>query len=122
MINRIIKVREESNLSQEKFADRLGLSRNFINQVENGKKNISERTLADICREFNVNEEWLRTGRGNMKEDIPVEDEYFKAAAQISKGKDKLAMQAIIEYWKLDEKSKQVFRDYLKNVVEKSRD
>ena len=78
--------------------------------------------ILSICREFNVNEEWLRTGSGKMKEDIPTEDEYFKAATQLAKSKDKLAMQAIIEYWKLDEGSKKVFRNYINNIVEKSRD
>ena len=66
IFDRIIKVRSESKESQEKFATRLGLSRNFINQVENKKKNVSDRTILDICREFNVNEEWLRTGEGEM--------------------------------------------------------
>lgn len=63
---RLIKIRESIELSQEKFALKLGLSRNFINQVENRKKNISDRTISDICREFNVNEEWLRNGSGEM--------------------------------------------------------
>ena len=44
MVDRVIKIREESGDSQEKFASRLGLSRNFINQFENRKKNISDRT------------------------------------------------------------------------------
>ena len=57
MIKRIIKIREDNGLNQEKFAEKIGLSRNFINQVENGKKNISDRTISDICRLFNVNEE-----------------------------------------------------------------
>lgn len=66
MIKRIIQIREYYELSQEKFAARLGLSRNFINQVENGKKNLSDRSISDICREFNVNEDWIRTGKGKM--------------------------------------------------------
>ena len=64
--SRISKVRAVSKESQEKFALRLGLSRNFINQVENKKKNVSDRTILDICREYHVNEEWLRNGTGEM--------------------------------------------------------
>lgn len=66
IIDRIIKIRENRGDSQEKFASRLGLSRNFINQVENRKKNISDRTISDICREFDVNEEWLKNGTGEV--------------------------------------------------------
>jgi len=66
MIHRIIQIRKDNGLNQEQFAKKLGLSRNFINQVENGKNNFSDRTISDICREFSVNETWLRTGEGEM--------------------------------------------------------
>lgn len=64
MIERIIKIRKNFKLSQEQFAKRLGLSRSFINQFETGKRNLSDRTISDICREFKVNEIWIRTGIG----------------------------------------------------------
>ena len=66
MVQRIIEVRKAQNLNQRQFAEKLGLSRSFINQVETGKKNVSDRTITDICRCFHVNEEWLRTGVGQM--------------------------------------------------------
>lgn len=66
MVSRIIMVRKEKNLTQEQFANNLGMSRSFINQVETGKRNISDRTISDICSTFNVNEVWLRTGVGEM--------------------------------------------------------
>lgn len=64
IFERIAKIRDDSGDSQEKFAARIGLSRNFINQVENRKKNVSDRTIADIVKIFGVNEEWLRYGKG----------------------------------------------------------
>ena len=54
--------------------------------------------------------------------DVPVEDEYFKAATQISKSGDKFAMQAIIEYWKLDDMSKEILKNYIYKIAEKSRE
>lgn len=53
-------------LTQEKFAESIGLKRNTIAMYEIGDKIPSERTIKDICREFNVNETWLRTGEGEM--------------------------------------------------------
>ncbi len=47
-------------------ADRLNVSQAFVSQLCTGKTNPSDRTISDICREFNVNEEWLRTGEGEM--------------------------------------------------------
>ena len=63
---RIAEVRKAVNLAQEKFAAQLGLSRNFLWMIEKGDRVPSDRTIADICREFNVNENWLRTGEGEM--------------------------------------------------------
>ena len=66
MNERIKNLRKSLNMTQEEFSKRIGLSRNFIAQVEIGTKTPSERTISDICREFEVNEEWLRTGNGEM--------------------------------------------------------
>lgn len=64
MNNRIKELRKELDLTQDEFSSKIGLSRNFIAQIETGAKNPSDRTISDICREFNVNEEWLRSGNG----------------------------------------------------------
>lgn len=66
MHKRIAYIRNENNLKQEVFAEKIGLTKNFISLVETGKRIPSDRTIKDICREFNINEEWLRTGEGEM--------------------------------------------------------
>lgn len=66
MKSRIKEIRKAANLTQEEFASKLNLTRNFIAQVETGAKEPSDRTVKDICREFGVNETWLRTGAGSM--------------------------------------------------------
>lgn len=64
MNDRIKELRRELNMTQAEFAAKIGLSRNYIAQIEIGTKVPSDRTISDICREFNVNEDWLRTGTG----------------------------------------------------------
>ena len=66
MKNRIKAIREECKLTQEKFADSIGLSQNYIAQVEIGKKNLGGRAIGDICRIYGINESWLRDGTGPM--------------------------------------------------------
>lgn len=66
MNERIALVRKSLGLTQEKFAEQVGLSRNFMWMIESGTRVPSDRTISDICREFNVNETWLRTGEGDM--------------------------------------------------------
>lgn len=119
---RVKIIRKEKELTLEKFGEKLGVGKSAISNIESGARNLTDQMLLSICREFNVNENWLRTGDGEMFADVPVEDEYFKAATQISKSGDKFAMQAIIEYWKLDDVSKEVLRDYIYKIAEKSRE
>ena len=67
MNERIAMVRKAAGLTQEDFGARIGgLSRNYIWMVEKGDRVPSDRTILDICREFGVNEDWLRAGIGEM--------------------------------------------------------
>ena len=66
MNERIALVRKSLGLTQEKFAEQVGLSRNFMWMIESGTRVPSDRTVSDICREFNDNETWLRTGEREM--------------------------------------------------------
>ena len=67
MHERIKQVRQMSGKTQLQFAEEIGLSRNYIAMIEIGQREPSDRTIADICREFNINESWLRTGEGDMQ-------------------------------------------------------
>lgn len=53
-------------LTQKDFADELNISKSAIESYEYGRNSITDRTISDICRIYNVNEEWLRTGNGDM--------------------------------------------------------
>ena len=70
MHERIKQVRQMSGKTQLQFAEEIGLSRNYIAMIEIGQREPSDRTISDICREFNINEHWLRTGEGEMQ--MPV--------------------------------------------------
>ena len=69
---RIKKVRKALDLTQQEFCDRIGLKRNSISLVESDKRNPSKQLFLAICREFNVNETWLRTGEGEMMKSSPA--------------------------------------------------
>lgn len=66
MNERLRKLRKTLDLTQQEFADRLGLKRNTIGQYEIGRNPPIDAVIISICREFNVSEEWLRTGVGEM--------------------------------------------------------
>lgn len=62
----IKNLRKELDMTQQEFADRLGVKRNNIAGYEAGTRNPSDGVVSLICREFNVNEDWLRNGNGEM--------------------------------------------------------
>lgn len=66
MNERIKELRKSQKMTQEVFSSHIRLLRNFIAQIEIGTNEPSNRTIKDICRVYNVNEEWLRTGKGEM--------------------------------------------------------
>lgn len=70
---RIKKVRRALDLTQQEFADRIGSKRNTVATYEVGRIAPSAAVISLICREFNVNETWLRTGEGEMFN--PTEDD-----------------------------------------------
>ena len=62
---RVREVRKSTGLTLEKFAIRLGVTKAAISNIENGNRNVSEQLIKSICREYSVDETWLRTGNGN---------------------------------------------------------
>lgn len=63
---RIEEVRKREGLTQEQFAEKINLSRNYLWMLENGSRVPSDRTIKDICDKFGIREEWLRNGTGEM--------------------------------------------------------
>lgn len=66
MNNRIRKLRKSLDLTQEKFGSRIGVKGNTVAQWESGRNDPPDSSITFICREYNVNEAWLRTGTGEM--------------------------------------------------------
>ena len=66
MNERIKELRKHLGLTLEEFGKRLGVTRSAIGHLERGERTLTDQMFLSICREFNVNEEWLRTGEGEM--------------------------------------------------------
>ena len=66
MGERVRELRRALGLSGERFGERVGVGKSAISDIERGRNNLTEQMMKAICREFNVNETWLRTGNGEM--------------------------------------------------------
>ena len=72
MDKRIKKLRRTLDLTQQEFGDRIGVKRNTIATYEGGRSTPIDSVISLICREFSVNEEWLRSGTGEMFKASPT--------------------------------------------------
>ncbi len=120
--DRVKQVRKNKGLTLEKFGERVGVTKQTVSRIENGVNALTEQMLLSICREFGVNEDWLRNGNGDMfKERSPSEEVgYFVEEILEYDGHGNPFYDMIIEmmktYVELDEKSQTVIRDYFKKV------
>ena len=83
MKERIKKLRKELGLTQQEFADKLGVARNNIAGYEAGNRNPSDAAISLICTKCNVNESWLRTGEGNIFPPIDRQTEIARLTKQL---------------------------------------
>lgn len=78
MNKRIKMVRDSHNLTQDAFGKRIGSARNTIANYENGNRVPSNAVVKSICKEYGINETWLRTGKEEMFVPITRENEIAK--------------------------------------------
>ncbi len=107
---RIKKLRKHLDLTQQKFGERLGIKGNTVAQYELGRNEPIDAVLSLICKEFNVNENWLRTGDGEMFEELTEQQKLMKYTGLLLKDKDSAIATAIqtliVTYEQLDDTSK----------------
>jgi len=124
-VNERIKIiRKQLELTQQEFADKLGIARNNIAGYETSKRSPSDAVVSLICAKFNVNEDWLRTGDGEMFEQLTDQQKVMKHTAQLLKDTDSVVANAIktfiVTYEQLDATSKKVLEEvalkYLDNM------
>ena len=125
MKDRIKKIRKELDLTQQKFADRLGVKRNTVAQWELGINALTEQVIASICREFRVNEDWLRNGGSDddMFIKLTKDEELAMYTQMLLDDTDDIVAdiikEIIIMYEKLDSNARQVLKDTAKNLLDK---
>lgn len=86
--DRIKKLRRELDLTQQEFADKIGISRGNIGAYEVGKNAPSDAVISLICTKFNVNENWLRHGNGEMFAELDMEDQLMAWAGKVLGSQD----------------------------------
>lgn len=115
MNTRVKEIRKLLGLSQEEFAKRLGITAAGISRIESGKRNLTEQMLVHICKEFNINESWLRFGHGECFTRCKP-DSLEDLARQYRL--DELDLRIINEYILLDESKRRVIKEYIMRIAD----
>lgn len=120
---RVKTVRKSKEMTMEEFGKRLGVTRTAISNIEKGYRGLTEQMLKSICREFSVDEEWLRTGDGDMPQKLSEEEEVAALVSDLLEdGRDNPFFEIILEivqtYNELSPASQKVLQEASKKLVE----
>lgn len=119
MKDRIKSLRKSLKLTQQEFADRIGIKRNTVGLYEIGQSGISDTVIKSICREFNVNETWLRTGEGEMfrkRTDNEILTEF--AADLVFEADDSFKKAIVTTFAKMDDDTWDHFEKWARTFLE----
>lgn len=117
MKNRIKQIRKEKNLTQVEFGERIGVKGNTVTNYETGLRNPTDAVILSICREFNVNEDWLRNGTGKIYKER--DGSFTEFLSELEESDDDFIKSLITVYMGLDEDSKSALRKIAKGMAEK---
>lgn len=115
---RIRELRKTLEMTQNDFAVRIGLTQNTITKYETGLRSPSNQIVISICREFNVNEDWLRTGNGNMFNPMSEDEELDLYIGRISGGEDKFKKNLLKALCKLSKDEWNVLKKIISEMKE----
>lgn len=96
MHNRISAIVEQSGLTKTAFAKKINVSQGLISQLCSGFTNPSDRTISDICREFGISEEWIRTGEGPMRKSLSRQAEIARFVGEVMNDAKKQDAQRVL--------------------------
>ncbi|MFA5307644.1 MAG: helix-turn-helix transcriptional regulator [Candidatus Babeliales bacterium] len=114
---RIKAARKALKLTQIEFAEGLRIKQSSLSYLESSKsESISDRNIALICKEYNVNESWLRTGEGEM---FVSEKDLVKVMSRAIETLDETDKKIIREYLKLSPEHKKIMKAFFKSAFGK---
>lgn len=113
MNTRLKKIRLKLNLTMSEFGAKIGVKRNTISQLESGKNNITNQMILLISYAYNINEEWFRTGKGNM---FIQESENYLMELKKQYALDDYDINIIESFLNMNPNQRESIKQYIKNV------
>ncbi|MGU8478435.1 helix-turn-helix domain-containing protein [Clostridium perfringens] len=121
MNERVKEVRKSLGLTQEQFGKKINMGRSNLSLIESGKVNVSPRVINDICEKFQVNEYWLRFGKGEMFKVIDDNEQFNKTLADLLVNCDEITKKTVISLSKLTREEFEFVSKILENLTNKNK-
>ncbi len=120
---RVRELRKKLGLTLEKFGKSLGVGKTAISKIENQENSLTDQMILSICREYSVNENWLRNGEGEMFTKLSPEEEVASYVSDLLEDNGgnplyNLIIQIMRTYSGLSPKSQEVIRDFARQLAE----
>lgn len=120
--DRVKTIRKELMLNQTQFAEKIGISQRALSSIERETTNLTERNTREICRVFNVNEQWLRTGEGKMFLEPSEDEQLAQFVGEVLAGRpDDLRRAFLVAMAQLDENGWKCLASFARTVYEEGR-
>lgn len=117
---RLKKLRKELDMTQQEFAEGIGIKRNTMATYESGRNEPIDAVISLICTKYNVNENWLRTGEGEMFVEMSYDDEIAQFVGQVMGEEDDSFKKRLISgLAALDDNGWKVLEDFLDSIQTK---
>ena len=120
MKQRLRELRKTLNLNQTEFGNRIGVKQSTITGYETGKRIPLDSVIFSICREFNVNEDWLRSGEGDMF--LPQEDEVSEIVSHLLDESNPfydMILDIMHTFNNLDDKGQEIICNFTSDLVDR---
>lgn len=116
---RFKELRKALDIKQGDFAKELAISQGHASDIENGRKAVSNRIIEILSLKYSVNEEWLRTGNGDMFVPMTRSETIAKFAGDLLKEEESFKKRLISALAKLDEKQWEVLESIVNEIAKK---
>lgn len=115
--DRIAEVRKSFGLTQKDFGEKIGVAANTVTNYESGNRTPLDTVLVSICREFNVSEEWLRTGAGEMFVNLSKDEKILAYTSKLLNGEDTAQKRIISVLLEMTEDECEVWEQFLDKMI-----
>ena len=115
---RIKAIRKERGYSQRLFGEKLGTSRDVINNLENGRVEPTEIVVKAVCREYGVSYDWLKYGEGRQWAD-PEEENIAGMVDELMAGENETAKAVFRAFARFDDRDWETIRNIAEELQKK---